>query len=213
METKDTYDIVAKGWNNFRQKPMFPEWFDMLVKRWKGGVLLDIGCGNGRNMLPFKGFQLTGIDYSKEMIENAKKFADRNSIKAEFRVADVRELPFENESIDNALGIAVYHHLHPEELVDALKELHRVLKPDGEAFLTVWNKHQRKFLFKSSDQNIPWKRRKDDKTYYRYYHLYTRSELRKIIEKAGFSVLMEGTEGSFRKKIFSKNVCFLVGKK
>ncbi len=212
-ETKYTYDIVAEAWNNFRQRPFFPEWFRFLVEIWKKGTILDLGCGNGRNMPHFKdNFKLIGIDYSKEMIEKAKQFAKKNDIDAIFYPNDVRELPFEDGSVDNALAIAVYHHLHPEELKSALKELHRVLNPKGEAFITVWNKMQKRFIFRKSDQKIPWKRRKDDKVFYRYYHLYTRREIRKIIENSGFEIIMEGAEGSFKKKIFSKNICILVKK-
>jgi len=213
-ETKDTYDIVAEAWNNFRQRPFFPEWFRFLVDRWKKGTILDLGCGNGRNMPHFKdNFKLIGIDYSKEMIENAKVFAKKNSINADFLVNDVRRLPFDKDSINYSIAIAVYHHLNPDELGKALKELHRILKPEGEAFITVWNKMQKKFMFKRSDQKIPWKRRLDDKVFYRYYHFYTRGELRKIIENSGFEVVMEGAESSFKKKLFSKNICILVRKK
>ncbi len=212
-ETRDTYDIVAEGWNNYRQKPFFPEWFDFLIKRWKPGTILDLGCGNGRNMKPFKGkFKLIGIDYSREMVKKAKEFAKKKKIDAEFILSDVRYLPLENAKTEYAIAIAVYHNLYPEELENALKELHRVLAPGGEAFVTVWNRMQKRFLFKTSDQKIPWTRRKDNKVFYRYYHIYTRGKMRRIIKKAGFEIVMEGSEGSFKKKIFSKNICLLVKK-
>lgn len=211
-ETIRTYDKVAEGWNNFRQKPMFPKWFDYLVKRWdNGSTVLDIGCGNARNMIPFKDkFDLTGIDKSEGMIKIAKEFSKKNNIKAEFHVSDAKALPLDDNSIDNAISIAVYHHFSPEEIKDVLKELRRILKPDGEAFITFWNRLQKKFILKRSDQKISWTRRKDDKTYYRYYHLYTPWKIRKIIERAGFVILMEGSEKGMKKVLFSRNICFLI---
>ena len=53
-------------------------------------------------------FKLIGIDYSTEMIENAKQFAKKNGIDATFYSNDVRELPFEDRSVDNALAIATF---------------------------------------------------------------------------------------------------------
>jgi tRNA (uracil-5-)-methyltransferase TRM9 len=213
-ETIETYDVVAEGWNNFRQRPYPEKWLGLLVERWKGGTLIDIGCGNARNMEPFNGkFKLTGVDASESMINKAKEFSGKKRINADFIVADARNIPVDSGSIDYALAIAVYHHFGSDELSIALKELGRILKPDGEALITVWNKLQPKYIFKGSDQRVSWKRRKDNKILYRYYHFYTPWVLKKIIEKTGFEIIMQGTEESFKKKLFSKNICFLVRKK
>jgi len=147
------------------------------------------------------------------MIKKAEEFSKKKGINAVFLKADARKIPVDGGSMDHALAIAVYHHFSPEELPAALKELGRILKTGGEALITVWKKQQLKYIFKGSDQNVPWKRRKDDKVLYRYYHFYTSRELRKALETSGFEIVMQGTEDSFNKKLFSKNLCFLVRKK
>jgi SAM-dependent methyltransferase len=94
----------------------------------------------------------------------------------------------------------------------ALKELRRVLKPGGEAFITVWNKWQPRFLFKPRDLLVPWKSK--DKTLYRYYHLFSYRELETTARKAGFEVVRAFPESKYRFpiKVFSRNVCVLVRK-
>jgi len=212
-QTIQTYEIVAGSWNNFRQKPFFPEWFRFLAKRWKSGIIIDLGCGNGRNMTPFSGgFDIIGIDISKNMLKNAQKFCKKRKIDARFLLSDVLYLPLKESSVKYVLSIAVYHHLPQEKLEEALSELYRILAPGGEAFITVWNRMKMRFLLRRSEQNISWRRKSDNRVFYRYYYLYTRSELRYLIKKAGFRIVLEGSEKSMQKSIFSKNICLLVKK-
>jgi SAM-dependent methyltransferase len=58
------------------------------------GRLLDIACGNGRICIPLakKGFSVTGIDIGSVYIDDAKKRAARNRVKASFICGDLRRL-------------------------------------------------------------------------------------------------------------------------
>jgi tRNA (uracil-5-)-methyltransferase TRM9 len=93
-----------------------------------------------------------------------------------------------------------------------LKELKRVLRPGGEAFITAWNKWQPRFWFKKKDILVPWKRR--NKTFYRYYHLFSYGELEKLVKKAGFQEVKLYPESRYKFpiKLFSRNVCILAKK-
>jgi ubiquinone/menaquinone biosynthesis C-methylase UbiE len=109
--------------------------------------------------------------------------------------------------------VATYHHIKGEnEREKALVELNRVLKPKGEAFLTVWNHGQLRFWFKSKEQQVPW--RLKEKTIYRYYHLFSYGELRKLLVKTGWEIITTLPEKSysFPIKKFSRNICVLVKK-
>jgi SAM-dependent methyltransferase len=96
--------------------------------------------------------------------------------------------------------------------MQALKELWRVLKPGGEAFITVWNKWQPKFWLKKKNLMVPWK--SQDKTLYRYYYLFSYRELEKLVRKAGFEVIKSFPESRYKFpiKMFSRNICLLVKK-
>ena len=99
-----------------------------------------------------------------------------------------------------------------EQREKAFIELKRVLKPEGEAFLTVWNWGQPRFWFKSREQKIPW--RLKEKTVYRYYHLFSYGELRRLLVRSGWQIISMSPEKSYHFPIrtFSRNICVLMRK-
>jgi SAM-dependent methyltransferase len=109
--------------------------------------------------------------------------------------------------------VAAYHHIRGrEEREKAFEELRRVLKPKGEAFVTVWNGGQPRFWFKSKEQRVPW--RLKEKMVYRYYYLFSYGELRKLLIKTGWEIITMSPEKSYRFPIrsFSRNICVLLKK-
>ena len=147
------------------------------------------------------------------MLKLARKYARKFNFAVNLSVADVRYLPYHDETFNWAISVATYHHLKGnKEGLRSLLELRRVLKPDGEAFITVWNRQQPRFWFRRQEIMVPW--RTKDKTLYRYYYLFSYHELEKLAKKAGFEVLKSFPEGAYRFpiKFFSRNVCLLLKK-
>ena len=147
------------------------------------------------------------------MLKFARKYAQKFKFAVHLSLADVSYLPYADESFDWAVSVATYHHIrYPEERQKAFYELWRVLRPGGEAFITVWNHWQRRFWFKGKGVAIPW--RMGDKTLYRYYYLFSYPELEKLAKGAGFEILKASPESSYRlpMKFFSRNICLLVKK-
>lgn len=104
-----------------------------LPHRGTGLRLLDVGCGTGHHMasLRDRGFEVTGIDGSGEMLDQARA----NNPGSEIRQADVESLPFEDGSFDFVLCIEVLRYLpNPEPCI---KEMARVLKPGGVCLATA----------------------------------------------------------------------------
>ncbi|GAH98616.1 unnamed protein product, partial [marine sediment metagenome] len=63
-----------------------------------------------------------------------------------------------DDTFDWAIAVATYHHIQgDEQRQKTFQELRRVLKPDGEAFITVWNRWQPGFWLKGKEVNIAWK--------------------------------------------------------
>lgn len=145
------------------------------------------------------------------MLKLALKYARKFNFTVNLAQADARSLPFPNESFDRAIAVATYHHIKGrEEQLKALRELWRVLKPGGEAFITVWNRCQSRFWFKGKEVMVPW--RMKDRTLYRYYYLFTYGELERLVREAGLEVLRSFPESSYRfpVKTFSRNICLMV---
>jgi len=209
---REIFDQIASGWYNFRHRTIFRTELDDLANRWQKGKLLNVGCAHGPDFLPFReDFELHGVDFSPRMLRLAQKYAKKYKFAVNIAEADARSLPYADGSFDWAIAVATYHHIESDgERLQAMKELWSVLKPDSEAFITVWNRWQPRFWLKTKDVRVPWHSR--TKTLYRYYHLFSYYELEKLVKKAGFQVLKSFPENSYRfpLKIFSRNICLLV---
>ncbi len=90
------------------------------------GRTLDVGCGTGELSPLFENRGYVGIDISPAYIGFAQK-----KYPAAFKVMDATRLDFTDSSFDNALIVGVLHHMDDETAHAVLRELHRILTPDG----------------------------------------------------------------------------------
>jgi tRNA (uracil-5-)-methyltransferase TRM9 len=199
-EPGGVYNRIAASWYNYRHWSIFRVELEEMAQRWQRGKLLNLGCGHGADFLPFKdSFQLYGVDISPEMLRYGQKYAAKFRFSAELQVANVTQLP--------------YHHLkRPEERAAAFRELRRVLRPGGEAFITVWNRWQPAFFFRGKEIMVPWRTRAE--TLYRYYYLFSYREVTRLARASGLTVLDVFPERAHRgrPRFFSRNICLLVKK-
>ena len=102
----------------------------LFEKRYKR--ILDIGCGSGYYFTLLSEYceRLEGIDFSPELIGQAKQLIKRNRLKNfNVRVSDSKKIPFADESFDCVFAMDVLHHF--QELDKSVSEIHRVLKKGG----------------------------------------------------------------------------------
>ena len=101
-------------------------------------LILDIGCGGGRNLERFA-TQITtgkvvGLDYSEVSVEKSiklnKKSVDEG--KVEVIQGSVSEMPFEDNTFDIITGFETIYFW--PDFINDLKEVNRVLKKDGLLF-------------------------------------------------------------------------------
>ena len=212
--SENVFDRIAPGWYGFRHHTIFRTELEALVKQWQSGTLLNVGCGHGPDFIPFREhFELFGIDSSREMLNYGRKYARKFDFEPRLALADAVNLPFPDESFDWAIAVASYHHLKDKAArLNAVRELNRVLKTNGEAFITVWNHGQPRFWFKRTDTLVPW--RVKEEVVQRYYHLFSYGEIEKLVRQAGFQIIKSFPESSyhFPLKYFSRNICLLVKK-
>ena len=211
---RKVFDEIAESWYRVRHRPLLRDDLDALAARWQGGKLLNVGCAHGPDFLCFpQGFELYGVDSSPAMLRQAIRYSAKFRFYVNLIVADALFLPFPDSSFDWVISVATYHHIQgSQERQRAFEELRRILKPEGEAFITVWNRGQPRFWFKSKEQQVPWRLR--EKTVYRYYHLFSYRELRKLLVKTGWEIVALLPEKSYHFPIrdFSRNICILVKK-
>lgn len=93
------------------------------------GELLEVGCGPGYliSFLEkwFPKISITGFEYDQRLIEEAKERVQRTS----FVQGNAEQLPFSDCQFDVVVSLHLIEHLYnPEKM---LKEVHRILKPNG----------------------------------------------------------------------------------
>ncbi|MFH8080441.1 MAG: class I SAM-dependent methyltransferase [Candidatus Aenigmatarchaeota archaeon] len=205
MQLRQVYDEIADSWSNFRTKPKKSIPFDRIR-----GFVLDVGCGNARNMIPLlkKGVKCVGIDFSKNMIKNALKLCEKHEVEADFVLADMLHLPFKKKVFDVCLCISTLHHLDDRlKRIKALKEIKRVCKKD--IYILVWYrwqifhiKHLLKNFMHFGDVYVEWRKR--NKILYRYYHLYTKHELERDLSLARLKLIeIKITKENKKKDLFA----------
>lgn len=204
---RKNYEQIADHYAETRKKQPWPELIEMAKDIQVGQKVLDIGCGSGRllEVLQDKKITYIGIDPCEKLLENARK--QYSGMNIEFRTGNILELgDFPEYNFDHVFSIAVLHHLPGTELrLNALRQLKNKIKQDGRLLITVWNlwdnkKYNRliwkflmlKFFGKNKmdfgDILFDWKDNTGKIISQRYYHAFTKHELKKLLKKAGLKI-------------------------
>ncbi|CAN5644260.1 hypothetical protein BH11BAC3_BH11BAC3_33970 [soil metagenome] len=114
---------------------------DQIIKgRYKENeIVLDAGCGNGRNLHWFllNHLDCFGVDQSSEAISELSLQYPSLDVDR-WKVAEVEEMPYMDETFDHVICSAVLHFAKSKEhFYKMLTEIVRVLKPDGSLFIRM----------------------------------------------------------------------------
>lgn len=192
------YDKIAAHFSTTRIM-IWPKVQDFINDLPANSTILDIGCGNGKNMGTREDCQYIGIDICQNLIQQAPLKSNCN-----YLVSNCLNVPLPDNSMDYIMSIAVIHHLStPERRLQSLIEMKRLLKPGGKALVYVWAFEQPKFNNElKQDVMVKWplqkkynQEDKQDDILYRYYHLFRENELENMIHKIdGFNIIENGEQ-------------------
>jgi ubiquinone/menaquinone biosynthesis C-methylase UbiE len=199
----NVYENIA---NKFSEKRFNTwDWIEHFINKLPvNSHILDIGCGNGRNMtISSDKYKYTGVDNCSNFVKLAK------NINPNVFLSDMVELPFHDNYFDAIISIASFHHLSTiDRRIKCLNEMKRVLKPNGKLLLSIWSinqSHNKKLnnTFNYGNNMVPWKDNKGHIIDTRYYYIFELDEIYQLLQ-INFNI--ESHDWNFGNEIFCLNV-------
>lgn len=134
------YDLMG----SMMEKGKMNEWRKSIWQEAQGKVL-EVGVGTGRNIMYYpENADVTAIDFSEKMLEKARLKADILGRKIEFKLMDVQNLDFPDNSFDTVVTTCVFCSV--PDPIEGLKEIRRVCKNDGKIIMLEHVKSKGKVL-------------------------------------------------------------------
>jgi len=135
------WDKIFKQYGKFFTKPQedIPR-IAKLFKKKDVKRVLDLGCGSGRHViyLTKHGFDVYGIDIAPRGIKIAKEWLKKEKLRANLKVGNVyKKLPHKKNFFDAIISTQALHHNKIEKIRKLIREIERILKPNGLIFITV----------------------------------------------------------------------------
>lgn len=121
----------------------FGNWIFSNYKITKGMKVLELGCGTcdmwkGHEDLMSTCSKIILSDFSEGMLENAKANLGDNP-NVEYRVIDIQNIPFEDETFDLVIANMMLYHV--PDMKRGLSEVQRVLKNGGAFYCATFGEH------------------------------------------------------------------------
>jgi 2-polyprenyl-3-methyl-5-hydroxy-6-metoxy-1,4-benzoquinol methylase len=201
-DLKETYNKIAKDWvKDHDGDSWWVEGTDTFLSFLpKGATILDVGCAGGHKAKYIKdrGFNVEGIDFSEEMIKEAKKRFPEIS----FQVFDVYDIDKYPKTFDAIFTQAVLLHIPKKRIIEVLEKIKSRLNPEGILHIS---------LKEVRDNKVEEEVRKENDygyEYERFFSYYTLEELEGYFKNVGLELISEKTVNSGR-----SNWINIVGKK
>lgn len=156
--------------------------------------VVEAGCGLGAwvSYLSKHGVRrVVGVDNYAPALEELKRHVPASLVME----ADVRDLPFSNDSVDACISLGVVEHF-PGGPKPLILEMFRVLRPGGYLFLTVpyYNLFRRLFVHPLRAAFLGAKSRIRKCELYFVEYRFTRNELEEIVRECGFELVKVATD-------------------
>jgi ubiquinone/menaquinone biosynthesis C-methylase UbiE len=104
-----------------------------------GQRVLEIGCGTGSLLLQIKrshpDVEVVGFDPDPKALARAKRKAERAAVALQLDQASSDDMPYPVASFDRVFSSFMFHHLGADEREKTLREVRRVLEPEGSLHL------------------------------------------------------------------------------
>lgn len=134
--TRDRYQRISQIYDlmEILQERRYLPWRERMWALVRGPEVLEVGVGTGKNFAFYpKEVRVTGVDLTPGMLDRARKRAVILKRNVTLLLGDTQNLNFPNSSFDSVVATFVFCSVSDPML--GLRELGRVVKPDGQIFL------------------------------------------------------------------------------
>lgn len=184
MDIEQGYDEIAHDYaeqfsDELSHAPFDRALLDEFARQLTGkGQVVDLGCGPGQitSYLQRRGLQIEGLDLCEKMVKEASERFPQIS----FEQGSMLELPYSDRSLVGVTGFYAIVHFEPQELMQALGQIHRVLKPGGLGLLSYHMADERNCEKRELGQEVELE-----------FVLYSRTALQTALTEAGFEILVD----------------------
>ena len=199
-QASSVYDKIAEPYAKEFSKPS--EYIDeFLALLPKNAKILDVGCGVGvdSGYMVSEGFEVIGIDLSKEML----KLAKQEFPKIDFRKQDIREIDFPSNSFDGILASCSLIHIPKKDVPAILNKFHQILKKDGVIYIALQGGKSEEIFV-----NEPFK--PDEKL---FLNIISFDEIKNLLVNAKFSIIKKYERQPKSKEELNFTKLFVIAKK
>lgn len=155
-----------------------------------GSQILEVAPGPGYLAIEIAkrgSYTIAGLDISKTFVEIATANARKASVKVDFQHGNASAMPFADDTFDFILCRAAFKNF--SQPLEALNEMHRVLKPEGRALIIDLRKDASMDDISAyiKDANVGWANSLIYKVTFRYLLIPRAYSKRQFIEMAASS--------------------------
>jgi ubiquinone/menaquinone biosynthesis C-methylase UbiE len=147
--------------------------------------VLDLGCGAGRHcvLLANSGFEVVGVDFSKNALKIARRWVREEKLRVALVRASMTNLPLNNCCLDAVISVSVIHHAFKKDIVTAVNEIYRVLRKGGWFLANLASVTDPRFgTGQMLEDNTFWIREAfEEKRFGELHHFFTRPELLRLL--------------------------------
>lgn len=202
------------------------KFFEKLLKDNDVKTALDCACGTGMHVIALNevGFNVSGSDIDRQMIQQANQNAKTKKISAQFKVSDFRNLSKTYSKTFDAvlcIGNSLSHILNNKDLQKSLDQMYKVLNKNGVLIIHLRNyqkmlkEKQRFFSYRSNDEiffyvwdyepkhvvnviNYDLKNNKIESCSFDYNPI-VKTKITELLKKSGFKKLQFFSDNNFKK--------------
>ena len=176
---QNVYNTISEHFNITRYK-VWPSTANFLSSLDINSINVEIGCGNGRNIFYRRELNILGVDFC----ENFVKMVNNNGGRA--IVGKMQDDLFDENSFDNLLCIAVFHHLdNDNDRLKTLNNFKKIVKKNGKILISLWAMEQEEtspVKFSKKEEMVPWTDRFSNQIYYRYYRIFEENDFEEYLK-------------------------------